>query len=78
MVDYTYVECTSAAVQALKHFTDKFPNHRPEEIRLAVLTVYHIMIAYTVIEIFSMTRQCLLRGLRYILSIQKPDGSWEG
>ena len=44
MVDYTYVECTSAAVQTLKHFTDKFPNHRPEEIRLAVLTVYHIMI----------------------------------
>ena len=39
MVDYTYVECTSAAVQALKHFTDKFPNHRPEEIRLAILTV---------------------------------------
>ena len=38
MVDYTYVECTSAAVQALKHFTDKFPNHRPEEIRLALLT----------------------------------------
>ena len=32
----------------------------------------------TVIEIFSMSRQCLLRGLRYILSIQKPDGSWEG
>ena len=39
MVDYTYVECTSAAVQALKHFTDTFPNHRPEEIRLATLTV---------------------------------------
>ena len=39
MVDYTYVECTSAAVQALKHFTDTFPNHRPEEIRSATLTV---------------------------------------
>ena len=33
MVDYTYVECTSAAVQALKHFAEQFPNHRPKEIR---------------------------------------------
>lgn len=55
MVDYTYVECTSAAVQALKHFAEQFPNHRPKEIR-----------------------ECLLRGLRYILSIQGADGSWEG
>ncbi|XP_064402287.1 lanosterol synthase-like isoform X2 [Halichondria panicea] len=55
MVDYTYVECTSAVVQALKHFSDQFPTHRTQEIDL-----------------------CLRRGLRYVLSIQKPDGSWEG
>lgn len=55
MVDYTYVECTSAVLQALKHFADAFPDHRSKEIR-----------------------ECLLNGLRYILSIQKPDGSWEG
>lgn len=33
MIDYTYVECTSAVMQALKHFHQVFPDHRPEEIR---------------------------------------------
>ncbi len=34
MVDYTYVECTSAVLQALKHFTLQFPEHRHDEIKL--------------------------------------------
>uniref|UniRef100_A0AAY4BJ47 Terpene cyclase/mutase family member n=2 Tax=Denticeps clupeoides TaxID=299321 RepID=A0AAY4BJ47_9TELE len=33
MIDYTYVECTSAVMQALKHFQKVFPHHRAEEIR---------------------------------------------
>uniref|UniRef100_A0A3B4XVJ3 Terpene cyclase/mutase family member n=1 Tax=Seriola lalandi dorsalis TaxID=1841481 RepID=A0A3B4XVJ3_SERLL len=33
MIDYTYVECTSAVVQALRHFQKVFPEHRAEEIR---------------------------------------------
>ncbi len=33
MIDYTYVECTSAVIQALKHYTDKYPNYRQHEIR---------------------------------------------
>uniref|UniRef100_A0A8C8RZA0 Terpene cyclase/mutase family member n=1 Tax=Pelusios castaneus TaxID=367368 RepID=A0A8C8RZA0_9SAUR len=33
MIDYTYVECTSAVVQALKHFHDVFPEHRAQEVR---------------------------------------------
>ena len=33
MVDYTYVECTSAVMQALKHFSDKYPQYRGKEIR---------------------------------------------
>ena len=33
MVDYTYVECTSAVMQALKHFTEEFPDHRNQEIK---------------------------------------------
>ena len=32
MVDYTYVECTSACMQALRHFSLQFPDHRKEEI----------------------------------------------
>ena len=37
MVDYTYVECTSAVVQALKHFSGQFQEHRSKEIRLTDL-----------------------------------------
>ncbi|XP_047226466.1 lanosterol synthase-like [Girardinichthys multiradiatus] len=33
MIDYTYVECTSAAMQALRHFQKVHPDHRTEEIR---------------------------------------------
>uniref|UniRef100_A0A672MKF8 Terpene cyclase/mutase family member n=1 Tax=Sinocyclocheilus grahami TaxID=75366 RepID=A0A672MKF8_SINGR len=33
MIDYTYVECTSAVMQALKHFHRVYPEHRAEEIR---------------------------------------------
>ncbi|XP_028924452.1 lanosterol synthase isoform X1 [Ornithorhynchus anatinus] len=32
MIDYTYVECTSAVMQALKHFHRQFPEHRAQEI----------------------------------------------
>ncbi|KAM9253585.1 lanosterol synthase isoform 1-T1 [Dugong dugon] len=33
MIDYTYVECTSAVMQALKHFHTRFPDHRAGEVR---------------------------------------------
>ncbi|XP_034995512.2 lanosterol synthase isoform X1 [Zootoca vivipara] len=33
MVDYTYVECTSAVMQGLKRFQERFPEHRVLEIR---------------------------------------------
>ncbi|XP_030283760.1 lanosterol synthase [Sparus aurata] len=32
MIDYTYVECTSAVMQALRHFQKVYPQHRAEEI----------------------------------------------
>uniref|UniRef100_A0A8C4I5E5 Terpene cyclase/mutase family member n=1 Tax=Dicentrarchus labrax TaxID=13489 RepID=A0A8C4I5E5_DICLA len=32
MIDYTYVECTSAVMQALRHFQKAYPQHRAEEI----------------------------------------------
>uniref|UniRef100_A0A3B5MKV3 Terpene cyclase/mutase family member n=1 Tax=Xiphophorus couchianus TaxID=32473 RepID=A0A3B5MKV3_9TELE len=32
MIDYTYVECTSAAMQALRHFLQVHPDHRAAEI----------------------------------------------
>uniref|UniRef100_A0A8C6MPR7 Terpene cyclase/mutase family member n=2 Tax=Mus spicilegus TaxID=10103 RepID=A0A8C6MPR7_MUSSI len=33
MIDYTYVECTSAVMQALKHFHEHFPDYRAAEVR---------------------------------------------
>ncbi|XP_068186115.1 lanosterol synthase isoform X2 [Antennarius striatus] len=33
MIDYTYVECTSAVMQALRHFQKVYPRYRAEEIR---------------------------------------------
>ncbi|XP_072022420.1 lanosterol synthase-like [Amphiura filiformis] len=33
MIDYTYVECTSATMQALKHFHDQYPEYRKADIR---------------------------------------------
>ncbi len=36
MVDYTYVECTSAVIQALKHLSLEFPDHKTEEIRYKI------------------------------------------
>ncbi|XP_072300240.1 lanosterol synthase [Eucyclogobius newberryi] len=33
MIDYTYVECTSAVMQALSHFHREHPRHRTQEIR---------------------------------------------
>lgn len=36
MIDYTYVECTSAVMQALSHFHQKHPQHRAEEISLTL------------------------------------------
>ncbi|XP_010771779.1 lanosterol synthase-like [Notothenia coriiceps] len=33
MIDYTYVECTSAVMQALRHFQKAYPEHRAEELR---------------------------------------------
>uniref|UniRef100_A0A3B3CQ52 Lanosterol synthase (2,3-oxidosqualene-lanosterol cyclase) n=1 Tax=Oryzias melastigma TaxID=30732 RepID=A0A3B3CQ52_ORYME len=32
MIDYTYVECTSSVMQALRHFQKVYPDHRAEEI----------------------------------------------
>jgi squalene cyclase len=33
MIDYSYVECTSACVRALVNFKKVYPNHRSEEIK---------------------------------------------
>lgn len=53
MVDYPYVECSSACIQALTLFQKHFSSHRSNEIKNSIS-----------------------RGIQYIKSIQRPDGSW--
>jgi squalene/oxidosqualene cyclase-like protein len=38
MVDYTYVELTSSAIQALMSFREQYPNHRREEVEYVFCT----------------------------------------
>ncbi|KDP27753.1 hypothetical protein JCGZ_19782 [Jatropha curcas] len=37
MIDYQYVECTSAAIQGLKSFMRQYPGHRKKEIEACIL-----------------------------------------
>lgn len=55
MVDYSYIELTSACIQGLTEFQGRFPAHRASEISTA-----------------------LKRGMRFLRSAQRPDGSWYG
>jgi len=36
MIDYPYVECTAACIQALLRFNKDYPNHRTKEIKTAI------------------------------------------
>jgi lanosterol synthase len=55
MVDYSYTECSSAALQALILFYEVFPNFKSKEVI-----------------------QAIQKGLRFVLSQQREDGSWYG
>ena len=55
MIDYSYVECSSASMQALYEFQKYYPNHRRKEIQKSIQ-----------------------RGAKFLLSIQRKDGSWYG
>jgi cycloartenol synthase len=55
VIDYSYVECSSAAVTALAAFRAAHPAHRAADIDASIR-----------------------RGIKYIKSIQRKDGSWYG
>jgi hypothetical protein len=55
MIDYPYVECSSASIQALGKFHARFPKHRSAQIEAS-----------------------MRKGRNFLLSIQRPDGSWYG
>ncbi|XP_021679033.2 cycloartenol synthase 2-like [Hevea brasiliensis] len=41
MIDYQYVECTSAAIQGLKSFAKLYPEHRSREIQVCISKAVH-------------------------------------
>jgi squalene/oxidosqualene cyclase-like protein len=55
MIDYSYVECSSASMAALRDFNSAVPHYRSSEVRTAIA-----------------------QGRDFIVSIQRPDGSWYG
>ncbi|KAM9961641.1 hypothetical protein ACTFIR_004497 [Dictyostelium discoideum] len=56
MIDYSYVECSAACIQAMSAFRKHAPNHpRIKEINRSIA-----------------------RGVKFIKSIQRQDGSWLG
>ncbi|KAH7624092.1 hypothetical protein Ndes2526B_g01344 [Nannochloris sp. 'desiccata'] len=55
IIDYCYVECSSACITALTAFVKSHPEHRSLEIDASIK-----------------------RGIKYIKSIQRTDGSWYG
>jgi cycloartenol synthase len=55
MIDYPYVECSSASMQALAKFHQRYPTYRKQDIK-----------------------KSLHRGRKFLLSIQRRDGSWYG
>jgi cycloartenol synthase len=44
MIDYTYVECTSASVQALRMFARRHPEHRTEQVAKAISDGVHFIL----------------------------------
>ena len=86
MIDYTYVECTSACVQALHRFALLYPNHRSVLLCDRFFTLklsYHCteFPFFGVLPVFLRSeevRSSIRRGQDMIKSIQKSDGSWYG
>ena len=76
MVDYPYVECSSACVQALARFQQHYPGHRSAEIkyerRVVVARCCTVQFTHAMVH----NRTSIEKGIKYILSIQRPDGSW--
>lgn len=79
MIDYTYVECTSAVMQALRHFQKAYPQHRPAEIRWkAHLIRWHEAYQTGLLTLPFSASSTLKEGLEFCRNLQRPDGSWEG
>uniref|UniRef100_A0AAQ6AL23 Terpene cyclase/mutase family member n=1 Tax=Amphiprion ocellaris TaxID=80972 RepID=A0AAQ6AL23_AMPOC len=84
MIDYTYVECTSAVMQALRHFQKAYPDHRPEEIRSwGVCFTYGIWFGLEAFacmgHVYKNDRAVceeVQKACQFLLDRQMSDGGW--
>uniref|UniRef100_A0A671U5M9 Terpene cyclase/mutase family member n=2 Tax=Sparus aurata TaxID=8175 RepID=A0A671U5M9_SPAAU len=92
MIDYTYVECTSAVMQALRHFQKVYPQHRAEEIRtnqfVLMLRSWGVCFTYGIwfgLEAFACMGHVykdedvcveVQKACQFLLDRQMSDGGW--
>ncbi|XP_077947324.1 lanosterol synthase-like [Gasterosteus aculeatus] len=78
MIDYTYVECTSAVMQALRHFQKEYPEHRAEEIRSTLREGLEYCRKVQRPDGSWEGDVCVevQRACRFLLDRQMPDGGW--
>ncbi|KAK7877942.1 hypothetical protein WMY93_031418 [Mugilogobius chulae] len=84
MIDYTYVECTSAVIQALSHFHHKHPEHRTQEIRSwGVCFTYGTWFGLEAFACLGHKYQdghpdteAIERGIQLLVDKQLPNGDW--
>uniref|UniRef100_A0A8C9ZF82 Terpene cyclase/mutase family member n=1 Tax=Sander lucioperca TaxID=283035 RepID=A0A8C9ZF82_SANLU len=83
IIDYTYVECTSAVMQALRHFQKAYPDHRAQEIRSwGVCFTYGIWFGLEAFacmgHIYQEEDVCVEvhKACQFLLDRQMSDGGW--
>jgi squalene/oxidosqualene cyclase-like protein len=57
MIDYSYVECTSACVTALKKFSEVYPTHRAAEI-LNAIQVWCCIMSMMIVQLYHPSVAC--------------------
>uniref|UniRef100_A0AAX7V799 Terpene cyclase/mutase family member n=1 Tax=Astatotilapia calliptera TaxID=8154 RepID=A0AAX7V799_ASTCA len=83
MIDYTYVECTSAVMQALRHFQKVYPDHRAEEISSwGVCFTYGMWFGLEAFacmgHVYENGHVCeeVQKACQFLLDRQMPEGGW--
>uniref|UniRef100_A0A8C5RXB7 Lanosterol synthase n=1 Tax=Laticauda laticaudata TaxID=8630 RepID=A0A8C5RXB7_LATLA len=84
MIDYTYVECTSAVMQALKLFHKCFPEHRGERKGSSRVYFYFTDLPSEKVSHACMQQaycggvacQAVSRACEFLVSKQMEDGGW--
>ena len=94
MIDYSYVELTSAVIAAMEKFRKRFPGHRSKEVgqrgkeggreggrggKFAFTTSgLYSHALFPLPPSLPQITRAIAEGADFIRAIQRPDGSWYG